>query len=59
MKNIIEAFKDPKKRALVQLGAYFIFFAFVFILLNMSNNNSDNYNDNNTSDVKENNDIVG
>ena len=60
MKNIIEAFKNPKKRALIQLGGYFIFFIFVFVLINMNKDNSSNYYDtyeneekNEITDVKE------
>lgn len=34
IKGIREALKDPKKKSLVQLGLYGVFFIFVFILLN-------------------------
>lgn len=37
IKNMREALKDPKKKALTQLGLYAIFFAFVFILVGLSN----------------------
>lgn len=36
MKEVIEFFKDPKKKSLTQLGIYFIFFIFVFIVLSGS-----------------------
>ena len=38
IKNMREALKDPKKKALTQLGLYAIFFAFVFILVGISKN---------------------
>ena len=36
VQNIKENLKDPKKKALIQLGLYAIFFAFVFILVGIS-----------------------
>ena len=36
MRNIIEALKDPKKRSLAMFGIYFIFFIFVFVVLNIA-----------------------
>lgn len=39
IKKIREFLKDPKKKALTQLGIYFVFFIFVFILLNGGNDN--------------------
>jgi hypothetical protein len=38
IKKIREFLKDPKKKALTQLGLYGVFFIFVFILINSSSN---------------------
>lgn len=40
IKNIREWLKDPKKKALTQLGLYAVFFIFVFILIGMGGNSS-------------------
>ena len=40
IKTIREWLKDPKKKALTQLGLYAVFFVFVFILIGMGNNSS-------------------
>lgn len=42
IKKIKEFLKDPKKKALTQLGIYIIFFIFVFILLNSSDEINNN-----------------
>ena len=41
IKQIKEFLKDPKKKSLTQLGLYFIFFLFVFLLLSNSTPVSD------------------
>ena len=41
IKSIKENLKDPKKKALTQLGLYVIFFVFVAIVLRMPNNNTE------------------
>ena len=38
IKEIREMLKDPKKKAITQLGLYFIFFVIVFLLLNSGDN---------------------
>ena len=48
MKNILENLKDPRKKALTQLGFYCIFFSFVFILIGISNLNRNNVVTNDT-----------
>lgn len=40
IRKVREWLKDPKKKALTQLGLYAIFFVFVFILIGMGNNSS-------------------
>lgn len=40
IKQVKEFLKDPKKKALTQLGIYAVFFIFVFILLSMNGNNT-------------------
>lgn len=40
IRKVKEFLKDPKKKALTQLGIYAIFFIFVFALLNSSSNNT-------------------
>lgn len=43
IKNIRENLKDPKKKALTQLGIYGVFFIFVFAVLSNSNAPVENY----------------
>lgn len=40
IKTVREWLKDPKKKALTQLGLYAVFFVFVFILIGMGDNSS-------------------
>lgn len=40
IKTVREWLKDPKKKALTQLGLYAVFFVFVFILIGMGGNSS-------------------
>ena len=40
IKKIREWLKDPKKKALTQLGLYAVFFVFVFILIGMGDNSN-------------------
>ena len=40
IKTVREWLKDPKKKALTQLGLYAVFFIFVFILIGMGGNSS-------------------
>ena len=41
--KIKEFLKDPKKKALTQLGLWFIFFIFVFLILSSGNSSSNTY----------------
>ncbi|MBQ9071648.1 MAG: hypothetical protein IJY25_00625 [Bacilli bacterium] len=43
IKSIRENLKDPKKKALTQLGIYLVFFIFVFAVLSGSNPPTENY----------------
>ena len=51
IKKVIENLKDPKKKALTQLGLYGIFFVFVFILLSGGNSTPTTYIPEETTDT--------
>lgn len=56
MKKILEDLKNPKKKSIVMLSCYGIFFIFVFILIAMGNSNSDSnktYKDYMNNDTKQ------